>query len=209
MQPESDTEKVNPFMWVLAIISGVSDTAKMFLFTFNGIPGPGTAIDAGGSFIISVAQITGVFGGLWYQGLYKGENSTKNALITLGISGFDLIPVVDDIPLTTPTVIYMIVKAYARKSKLAGLVGTVALGAATGGVGLAAEGAVAAAGAGAAERTAGTAALKRLAPDKAIDMSRSSALKQIQPMLPEKEKRSEKQGADANDTQPEEYRQTA
>jgi hypothetical protein len=86
----------------------------MLLFVMNALPAIGTVLDAVGSFIISIFEIVVVFGGLWFIGLYKGKRQMSDTLLTLGISAADLIPIVDDIPFTTPTVFFMIMKNKAE-----------------------------------------------------------------------------------------------
>ncbi len=111
MPEAANDNRVSPWAWFYASIAGVLDAAKFLLFFLNGFVGAGTAIDVVGSFIISVIEITVVFGGLWFIGLYKGKRSTENALVTMAVSSMDLMPIIDDIPFTTPTVLFMIMRA--------------------------------------------------------------------------------------------------
>jgi hypothetical protein len=75
----------------------------------------GLIITATGSFFISVIEILVVFGGLWAFGVYRSPKSgTLFTLLTMGVTAFDLVPLADDFPFTSPTVLFMILRSYAE-----------------------------------------------------------------------------------------------
>jgi|GEM_PF-3480866 len=147
---DQEQKKVSPAVWVFFIIALLIDLAKIACFFLNLIPVVGPEISFTLSFYLSVVEVVIVFGGLWALGVYKSkENQFFNLITTFGTVVIDLVPFADDFPFTSPVVFFIIVKAYVERSKLAGLLTTAAVGAATGGAGLVAE-AGAAEGAGAA-----------------------------------------------------------
>lgn len=113
LDPANDN-RVSPFAWLFFIVALVCDLAKGAVFFVQLIPAVGIPLSVVLSFYISVVEVVVVFGGLWMVGIYKSpKNSNAYFLLTLGVSAADLVPEIDDFPFTTPTVFYMIVKAYA------------------------------------------------------------------------------------------------
>lgn len=139
-QQPAEQERVSPLIWGTLFVAIICDLAKIALFALAFLPVIGTALSFGFSFYISVIEVTVVFGGLWMMGVYKSQKDLLfNLLTTFGVVTVDLVPLADDFPFTSPIVFWIIVKAYARKSKLTSLATTAAVSAATGGVGGLAE----------------------------------------------------------------------
>jgi hypothetical protein len=94
----------------LAIISVavICDALKILLFFINAIPLVGTALDAIVSFFVSIIEVIIDFGTLGFSGAYTGPGSTTNLLFTMAATVIDFVPIIDDLPITTLSVLFII-----------------------------------------------------------------------------------------------------
>jgi hypothetical protein len=89
-------------------VAVVCDAFKILLFFLNGIPVIGTAIDVTLSFFIGIIEMLIDYGGLGMSGAFKGNSMTSNALLMGMGAVIDLVPEINDFPITSITVLFII-----------------------------------------------------------------------------------------------------
>jgi hypothetical protein len=98
----------DPIAFFLICIAVLFDIFKLLLLALVIIPGLGIGVDVIGSPVISMLEDGIEFVVLYFSGAFKGPGGVMRMATMIGTSGTGLLPVVDDFPLTTMTVIWII-----------------------------------------------------------------------------------------------------
>lgn len=105
--------------WSSLFLFGISDSIKPFLFLLDAIPFVGVPISVLISIGLSLFEMIG--GGFWLllSGFFGNDTvGTENALWFWALFTVNLVPVIDDVPFTTPAIFYRILQT-SKADKIA------------------------------------------------------------------------------------------